>query len=71
MDFEALLKLLLSENRAKRNQDEQRRIRKYLERVNKAIRKQRAIADQTRRAGAAIHRWEQNPRRTKGGKPGS
>ena len=48
-DFEALLKLLMSENRAKRNQDEQRRIRKYLERVNKAIRKQRAITDQTQR----------------------
>ncbi|MCG8586683.1 MAG: hypothetical protein MI757_18425, partial [Pirellulales bacterium] len=49
-DLESLLKLLMSENRAQRNQDEQRRIRKYLERVNKVIRKQRAITDQTRRS---------------------
>ena len=48
-DLDALLKLLLSENRATRNRDEQKRIREYLQRVNKVIRKQRAIADQTQR----------------------
>ena len=44
---------MLSENRSQRNRELQERTRRYLKRVNKIIRKQQAVQEQTRRGAKA------------------
>ena len=52
-DLVELLKLLLSEDRAKRIASEKARIRRYLKQLNRIIRKQKALEGQTEGGGEA------------------
>jgi hypothetical protein len=50
-DLQALLELLLSENRARRVQSEQARIRRYLKRLNQIIKQQKGVQGRTAGSG--------------------
>lgn len=52
-DLKGLLELLLSEDRAKRLESEQARVRAYLKELNQLIQQQQGVQAQTRRAGEA------------------
>ena len=50
----ALLNLLLTENRAQRNESEKARIRRYLKDINRAIKQEKGLQGQTERGGDEI-----------------
>ena len=59
-DLNRLLELLLSEDRSKRLQSEKERIGRYIQRVNKLIKQQKATAGPDRRRGRSPSRSPNN-----------